>query len=91
MSDLPYAADPGHSDADTLGAIPPVVTATYCQHCGRSRTKGGHTACKQALAKTPPTYCTSCRRELVVTTDGGAWTAVCKKHGESTGTLSPAP
>jgi hypothetical protein len=87
MSDLPHAADTSVSDADTLGAIPPVVTATYCSHCGRSRTKGGHTSCNRALDEAPPTYCTSCRRELTVTTEGACWTAVCKKHGETTGTL----
>lgn len=88
MSDYPTAGDSSYSDADTLGAIPPVVAATYCQHCGRSRTKGGHTACAKALATTPPTYCTSCRRELEVTASCDSWTAVCKKHGERTGSLA---
>ena len=88
MSDIPYAADSGYSDPDTLGAIPPVVAATYCAHCGRSANKSNHAACTQALATTPPTYCTTCRRELTVTSEGQQWTATCKKHGESSGSVA---
>lgn len=88
MSDLPYAADTSYSDADTLGAIPPVVAAMYCTHCGTSRHRGSHASCDEALLTTPPRYCSSCRRTLRVETVGTGWTAVCKKHGETTGHLS---
>ena len=39
MSDIPTAGDSGWSDPDTLGAIPPVRTVTYCGYCGESATK----------------------------------------------------
>lgn len=87
MSELPHAADMHYSDPDTLGAIPAVMTATYCEHCGRSQQKVSHGQCEREHGGEAPTYCTSCRRELEVTVEGDRWTAVCKKHGESTGTL----
>lgn len=88
MSDFPTAGDPPPGDSDTLGAIPPVVSVTYCGHCGTSLTKGSHVVCRQRLAIEPATYCTTCRRELRdVAVTGDGWTATCKKHGEVTGTF----
>lgn len=88
MSDFPTAGDPAPSDSDTLGAIPPAVTVTYCSWCGNSLTKGSHVTCRASLEQEPPRHCSSCRRELRVTTEGRRWSAVCKKHGESSGELS---
>lgn len=90
MSDLPTAGDSGWSDPDTLGAVPPVVAATYCGHCGTSATKGNHVRCRAEIDAHGPTYCTTCRRTLTVERSGDSWTATCKKHGETTGTLSGA-
>lgn len=88
MSDFPTAGDPSFSDPDTLGAIPPVVSVTYCAECGTSANKGSHIACRKRLESRAPTYCTTCRRQLAVESDGTEWRATCKKHGESSGTLS---
>lgn len=88
MTDLPTAGDSGWSDPDTLGAIPPVVAITYCAHCGGSASKGSHILCRQRLDVEPPVHCTTCRRTLMIETDGAAWTATCKKHGETTGSLA---
>ena len=90
MSDFPTAGDPGFSDPDTLGAIPPVVSVTYCADCGNSANRGSHIACRKHLETQPPTYCTTCRRQLTVHLEGREWTATCKKHGESSGTLAEA-
>lgn len=86
MSDYPTAGDPGYSDSDTLGAIPPVVAATYCEHCGNSKNKGAHGACRRRLQLEPPRYCSSCRRRMKVQVTPDGWTADCVKHGQSTGT-----
>lgn len=88
MSDFPTPGDPAPGDSDSLGAIPPVVSVTYCGHCGRSLNKGSHVVCRTSLDREPATYCTTCRRQLteVQVTDDG-WTARCKKHGEVTGTF----
>ncbi|WP_435200672.1 hypothetical protein [Janibacter sp. GS2] len=88
MSDFPTAGDPSYSDPDTLGAIPPVVSVTYCADCGASANRGSHIACRQHLEVLPPTYCTTCRRQLTVESQGSEWTATCKKHGETTGSTA---
>lgn len=90
MTDLPTASDSGWSDPDTLGAIPPVVAMTYCAHCGNSANKGNHVLCRQRLAAEPPVHCTTCRRTLAVESSGREWTATCKKHGQTTGSLQGA-
>lgn len=81
-SSLPFAGDPGYSDPDTLGTIPPVVAATYCPHCGESRHRGVHVQCRRQPPSEPPTYCTTCRRRLAVERAGESWTADCVKHGQ---------
>lgn len=90
MSDFPTAGDPGYSDPDTLGAIPPVVSVTYCAHCGESANRGSHIACRQRLQVQPPTHCTTCRRRLRVDSRGTEWVAICKMHGESSGVVEPS-
>ena len=76
MTDLPTAGDSGWSDPDTLGAIPPVVAVTYCGHCGTSANKGNHVLCHEELAAHAPTFCTTCRRTLTVTTEGTTFAAI---------------
>lgn len=90
MTDLPTAGDSGWSDPDTLGAIPPVVAVTYCASCGRSANKGNHVLCRERLRVEPPVHCTTCRRELAIVRSGSQWSATCKKHGETSGTLEDA-
>lgn len=90
MSDLPTAGDSGWSDPDTLGAIPPVRTITYCGYCGESASKKSHVLCRQRLEVEPPTMCTTCRRQLTVEETPDGWVAHCKKHGETSGTISRA-
>lgn len=90
MSDLPTAGDSGWSDPDTLGAIPPVRTVTYCGACGESASKKSHVLCRQQLETGPPRYCATCRRELTVRESGDEWVATCKKHGETSGTITRA-
>ena len=86
MSDIPTAGDSGWSDPDTLGAIPPVRTVTYCGYCGESATKKSHVLCRPGLALAPPRFCTSCRRRMKVQVTPDGWEAECKKHGTTTGT-----
>jgi hypothetical protein len=85
MSDLPTAGDSGWSDPDTLGAIPPVVSITYCGHCGESASKKNHVLCRERLKLEPPRYCASCRRRMKVQVTPGGWVAECSKHGETSG------
>lgn len=90
MSDLPAAGDSHWSDPDTLGAIPPVRTVTYCGHCGESASKKSHVLCRQRLEQGPPQYCPTCRRRLTVEETADGWVAECKKHGETSGTITRA-
>lgn len=86
MSDFPTAGDSSWSDPDTLGAIPPVVSITYCEYCGDSASRKTHVLCRQRLELEPPRHCATCRRRMNVQITPRGWVAECKKHGETTGT-----